>query len=203
MLKTIINTIISLLNLQGSTTPVTTPPLIPAPAPVEPDFFESKQTPSITLYDTPNKRVYPGARDIKYLIIHSTGGTAASTIEWFKNPEAKASSHYLVDKKGNVYQFAKDNDITWHAGVSQWGSEIGLNARSIGIELENLNTGSDKYTDIQISVALGLSVSLIQKYSIPMDFVLRHLDIAPGRKIDPVNFPWAKFINSIKRILPV
>lgn len=201
MIKDIINIIQTLFKFQTSDVPVSVPPIVPYKP--EPELFVSKQPASITIYDTPNKRVVSGVRDIKYLIIHSTGGSKTSTIEWFKNPEAKASSHYLIDKAGNLFIFAKDNDITWHAGVSQWGNEVGLNARSIGIELENLNTGTDQYSDIQISVALGLSADLIKKYSIPIDFILRHLDIAPGRKIDPVNFPWDNFVRSIKNILSV
>lgn len=74
----------------------------------------------------------------QYLIMHYTSATSAnSTINWFKNPQAKASAHLLIDRGGNITQFVPFNVIAWHAGVSHWAGLSGLNAHSIGIELVN------------------------------------------------------------------
>lgn len=153
---------------------------------------------SIISTPTPNFQTDP-TRTIKYLIIHSTGGTAKSCISWLTNPEAKVSAHYLIDKAGAVYQFADEKLITWHAGKSSWGTDEGLNKFSIGIELENLNNGVDEYSIEQICVAVWLSKRICASHQIPIENVLRHLDIAPGRKSDPVNFPWTDFIESLRR----
>lgn len=84
---------------------------------------------------TPNRG---GKYTPQYLTMHYTAATSASsTINWFKNPQARASAHLLIDRGGNVTQFAPFNVIAWHAGVSQWGGVVGLNAHSIGIELVN------------------------------------------------------------------
>lgn len=84
---------------------------------------------------TPNKG---GKYTPKYLVMHYTAVTSAtSSINWFKNPDAKASAHLLIDRAGNVTQFAPFNTITWHAGQSKWAGINGLNGHAIGIELVN------------------------------------------------------------------
>lgn len=84
---------------------------------------------------TPNKA---GKYTPKYLVMHYTAVTSAnSSINWFKNPDAKASAHLLIDRGGNITQFAPFNIVTWHAGLSKWAGINGLNSSSIGIELVN------------------------------------------------------------------
>lgn len=84
---------------------------------------------------TPNKG---GKYTPAYLIIHYTAATtAASSVNWFQKKEAKASAHLLIDRNGDIVQFAPFNIVTWHAGQSAWGNINGLNQHTIGIELVN------------------------------------------------------------------
>lgn len=85
---------------------------------------------------SPNKG---GALAPKYLIIHFTaGGSAGSSINWFKNPAAKASAHLVIDRNtGDITQMVDFNAVAWHAGKSKWKTITGLNSCSIGIELDN------------------------------------------------------------------
>ena len=53
-----------------------------------------------------------------------------------KNPKAKVSCHYLINRKGKVIQMVKDLNIAWHAGKSRWKNFKNL-TNSIGIELVN------------------------------------------------------------------
>lgn len=72
------------------------------------------------------------------IVIHFTGGRSAqSSANWLCNPEAKASAHLIIGKKGEVIQLAPFDTITWHAGRSSWQDRSGLNAYSIGIEIDN------------------------------------------------------------------
>jgi N-acetylmuramoyl-L-alanine amidase len=84
---------------------------------------------------TPNK----GSRYVpQYLVMHYTAATTAtSAINWFLRPVAQASAHLLIDRDGNITQFAPFNIVTWHAGTSVWNGLIGLNKYAIGIELVN------------------------------------------------------------------
>lgn len=90
----------------------------------------------VTQSDTPNM----GAKLVpRYLVMHFTAGNdAASSINWLRNPQAQASAHLVIDRKdGAITQLAPFNKITWHAGKSEWAGLVGLNAHSIGIELDN------------------------------------------------------------------
>src|SRR5262249_44838141 len=94
-----------------------------------------------------------------------------------------------------------DANIAWQAGLSKWvvdGRQVsGCNPISIGIELENRNTGRDPYPEPQYAATLELTRALVTKYNIPRHQLVRHLDISPGRKTDPPGFPWARFVADV------
>jgi len=86
---------------------------------------------------TPNFEVCNN-RKIKYIIIHYTDmKTLCSAIKRLQSKVAKVSCHYVISKKGTIYQLVNEKDIAWHAGISKWGKDINLNDKSIGIELDN------------------------------------------------------------------
>lgn len=73
-----------------------------------------------------------------YLIMHYTAGASLEgAVNWFKNPEAKASAHLVIGRDGQVVQMVPFNKRAWHAGKSAWGNLEGMNQYSIGIELVN------------------------------------------------------------------
>lgn len=140
-------------------------------------------------------------RDISMIVLHATVGNARSSLQWLCNPTSRVSIHYLISKTGKVYQLVPDSLSAWHAGKSRWrgltATDIALG--SIGIELENANTGRDPYPTAQMIALLELSRSLIVRYHILSDMVVRHLDIATpkGRKTDPAGFAWEKFMSNL------
>jgi len=74
----------------------------------------------------------------EYLVIHYTAGrNARQSIDWFKNPGAKASAHAVIARDGAVTQMVPFNRVAWHAGISSWEGRVGMNHYSIGIELDN------------------------------------------------------------------
>lgn len=134
-------------------------------------------------------------RKIKYVIIHYTGmKNQFLAIKRLQSRVAKVSCHYLISKKGKIYQLVEDKDIAWHAGKSKWNNEVNLNSKSIGIEL--VNTGKEAFPTDQIKALVRLLLVLKKKYNINPNFVLGHEDIAPKRKIDPgPKFPWRTLYN--------
>jgi N-acetylmuramoyl-L-alanine amidase len=89
----------------------------------------------VRFMETPNKS---GVITPKYLVIHYTAGRSLdSTVAWFQNKQAKASAHLVIGRGGEIVQMAAFNRKTWHAGRSSWDGVDGLNAHSIGIELDN------------------------------------------------------------------
>lgn len=74
----------------------------------------------------------------QYLVMHYTAGRSArSSINWLTNRQSKASAHLVIGRDGTVTQLVPFNKVAWHAGLSRWEGLVGLNAHSIGIELDN------------------------------------------------------------------
>jgi N-acetylmuramoyl-L-alanine amidase len=74
----------------------------------------------------------------EYLVLHYTAGrNAAESIDWLTNPLSQASAHLLVGRDGEIVQLVPFNKKAWHAGVSLWEDRVGLNAYSLGIEIDN------------------------------------------------------------------
>tara|TARA_Y100001954_G_C15615910_1_gene505243 strand:- start:33 stop:767 length:735 start_codon:yes stop_codon:yes gene_type:complete len=134
--------------------------------------------------------------DIKFVIIHYTGmQSEIESIERLKDPKKKVSSHYLINRKGQITKMVNELKTAWHAGKSRWKNFTNLNRYSIGIELENkgYEFGYQKFSNIQIKSLIRLCKSLKKKYKIKDEHFLGHSDIAPLRKVDPgENFPWKK-----------
>ena len=84
------------------------------------------------------------------------------------NPEAKASSHLLINQNGKVYRLVQDNRIAWHAGKSCWGKYKNLNTNSIGIELVNKGHrfGYTNFRKKQLPSLIKICKSLIKKYKV-------------------------------------
>lgn len=136
-------------------------------------------------------------RNIKYIILHYTGmKNQRLAIERLQSKVAKVSTHYLISKKGTIYQMVEDKNVAWHAGKSKWGKDINLNNESIGIEI--VNTGKEAFPKAQIKQLLRLLKILSKKHKIKNKNILGHSDIAPDRKQDPGPlFPWKIIRNLI------
>lgn len=148
----------------------------------------------------------PGS--VRMVVMHSTAGRYPGDYNWLlrgggvvNGQDRPVSVHYYIDKQGVVSQMVDDNDTAWHAGDSAWdvdGKRIRYcNSISVGIELENNNTGREPFPEAQYNAALQLTRELVARYNVPRRQLVRHLDISPGRKTDPAGFPWARFVSEV------
>ena len=104
-------------------------------------------------------------------------------------------SHYVIGRDGTIYRLTDESNVAYHAGKSQLpNGKSNINSTSIGIEI--LTSFDESPTENQM-VALVQLVRDIKKRS-PIEYVLRHSDIAPGRKTDPWNMDWDGFIKQIQ-----
>jgi AmpD protein len=154
---------------------------------------------NVRFIHSPNQDARPAGNDIKLIVIHNIslppneyGGNGV--IELFTNqldPDAhpyyaeihqlKVSSHFFIRRDGSVTQFVPCTQRAWHAGASNWQGRERCNDFSIGIELE----GSDfEVFEIAQYVALNHLITAIKKVY-PIEDIVGHSDIAPGRKTDP------------------
>ncbi|TDG37587.1 N-acetylmuramoyl-L-alanine amidase [Pedobacter changchengzhani] len=136
-----------------------------------------------------------GIRKPNFVVIHHTAqDSLAQTIKTFQSVKAGTSAHYVISRDGKVVHMVNDYLRANHAGVSKWGKDTDLNSSSIGIELDNNGIG-DVWQDAQINSLIKLLATLKKKYNIPTGNFIGHSDIAPGRKVDPLNFPWKKLAD--------
>lgn len=106
----------------------------------------------------------------------------------------RVSSHFLIRREGELIQFVPCGLRAWHAGTSQWRGRERCNDFSIGLELE----GSDlvPFRDAQYDQLSRLTREVRAAY--PIEDIVGHADIAPGRKTDPGPFfDWARYRSSI------
>jgi AmpD protein len=160
---------------------------------------------------SPNVDSRPHIGDIHLIVIHNIslppnqyGGKGV--VELFTNQlnpsehpyyaeieGLKVSAHFFIRRDGSLIQFASCLDRAWHAGQSSWHDRERCNDFSIGIELE----GSDHeaFEDAQYGMLNQLIDALRTAY--PIEAIVGHSDIAPGRKTDPgPYFDWAQIPHS-------
>lgn len=156
---------------------------------------------------SPNCDARPAGERIRLIVMHAIslppgefGGDAV--IALFTNrldPTAhpyfaalagrRVSAHFFVRRDGRCIQLVSCLERAWHAGVSCWQGRESCNDFAIGIELE----GDDDtdFTDAQYCALSDLFTSLRQRF--PIEAIVGHADIAPGRKTDPgPHFDWMR-----------
>jgi N-acetylmuramoyl-L-alanine amidase len=143
---------------------------------------------------SPNHDARPDGAPVDMLILHYTGmQSGAAAIARLRDPEAKVSAHYVVEEDGRILRLVPEERRAWHAGVSHWRGETGLNARSIGIEVVNPGHehGYRPFPALQMAALCDLCLAILARHPIPPRHVLAHSDIAPDRKEDPGElFDW-------------
>ncbi len=117
--------------------------------------------------DAANFKIPSAPREIRYIIIHITGGIAQDegpAINTFRS--GPASAHYIVNREGSITQFVRDAHIANH--VDNINSITNLN--SIGIEHVNQwnRHGQLRPTDAQYEASAGLVAWLCRQYEIPI-----------------------------------
>lgn len=173
--------------------------------PCEPDA--SGWLPGAHCLPSPNCDARPEGAAIELIVIHNISlppgvfdGDAVidlftNRLDWDAHPYyqgirgLKVSAHFFIRRDGSLIQFVPCTLRAWHAGASNWQGRERCNDFSIGIELE----GSDDqpFTDAQYAALIPLLATLKTAY--PIQAVVGHSDIAPGRKTDPgPHFAWQR-----------
>ncbi len=99
----------------------------------------------------------------------------------------QVSSHFVIRRNGELLQFVSCDQRAWHAGQSSWRGRANCNDYSIGIELEGLE--GERFEAAQYDALAAVLRHLSQRY--PLQAVVGHEHIAPGRKLDPgPGFDW-------------
>ena len=138
-------------------------------------------------YQSPNFGPRPEGMFIDTIIIHYTDmKDDISALERLCNKEAQVSSHYLINKQGEIFSLVPDELRAWHAGPSYWHGREKVNDFSIGIELDN--NGHEEFSAELMESLIILCKELIKNHPINPLNIIGHSDITPSRKFDPGRF---------------
>lgn len=171
--------------------------------------------------DTSRSVATHGALLPSYIVLHNTmGGSATGSINFLNNETNGFGYHIVIDRDGTIYQTAPLNEVTWHAGLSNWRGWDNLNSFSVGISFANYGpltwknsrwenaygggmdsadvlpgpvphyngasqyetSGWETYTEAQVEAGLNVCRAIMEVF--PMRDIIRHDDVAIGRKID-------------------
>jgi AmpD protein len=155
---------------------------------------------------SPNHGPRPEGTAVTLALIHSIslppgeyGGDGVerlftNRLDWDAHPYyqrirgIEVSSHFFIRRDGAVLQFVSCDERAWHAGQSSWKGRDNCNDYSIGIELEGLE--GETFEAPQYAALVPLLEALAARY--PLQHVVGHEHVAPGRKIDPgPGFDWS------------
>ena len=119
--------------------------------------------------------------DIRYLVIHFTandGDSAKNNADYFAREAPGASAHFFVDER-EIWQSVQEKDIAWHCGTrGMYFHPYCRNANSLGVELCSRKRGEKYYfTPETVKNAQQFVRSLMKRYGIPMENVVRHYDV--------------------------
>ena len=153
-------------------------------------------------HPSPNFGPRPPATPVSLIVLHNISlppgeFSAQPVVDFFLNRLAvdahpyfaeiaslQVSAHFYIARDGALFQFVGADLRAWHAGQSCWRGDANCNDFSIGIELEGCDTMP--FEPAQYERLAALIVELERRY--PIEAVVGHSDIAPGRKTDPGPF---------------
>lgn len=79
---------------------------------------------------SPNHDARPGERDPDLIVLHYTGmRSGAEAIERLCDPAARVSAHYCIEEDGTLWRLVPESRRAWHAGLSFWQGQSGVNDR--------------------------------------------------------------------------
>ena len=125
------------------------------------------------------------------VVLHYTVLDAPAALDRLCDPEAEVSCHWLIARDGASTDLVDEGRRAWHAGRARWGEVSDVNARSVGIELEN--DGEAAFPQAQMAALEALLAAVMARHAVPPERVLGHSDVAVGRKRDPgPRFDWRR-----------
>lgn len=155
-----------------------------------PNVDERPAGTTVSLLVLHNISLPPGEFGGAYIEALFTNRLRLSDHPWFAQLRGlRVSAHFLLQRDGQVIQFASTEARAWHAGVSAFAGQARCNDYSLGVELEG--TDDLPYTEAQYLALERLTLALRARY--PLVAVRGHEHIAPGRKTDPGSaFEWSR-----------
>lgn len=115
-----------------------------------------------------------GDKRPEIIVIHLADGTKESVLQEFSNLATQKSSHYLICKNREIWQFVQDSDTAYANGLkikstSEYILERPDNPNAYSLSIENEGTRGDIFSDFQYEDNAQLVYELSEKWKIPLD----------------------------------
>lgn len=125
---------------------------------------------------------------VRWVVLHAdVSPRESATLDWLCDPRSQVSYHVLIHRNGDLTRLVADDRAAWACGVSRWKGVEYLNRHSLSLAFSNRHNGEEEITAAQRATALWqLSV---WRQSYPIEEILTHAMISPGRKTDPDRIP--------------
>lgn len=139
---------------------------------------------------------------VELVVLHYTAmADAEAALARLCDKEAEVSAHYLIAKDGTLYRLVDESNRAWHAGAGRWAGRDDVNARSIGIELDN--DGTSPFVEALMTTLEALLADILDRHGLHPKAVIGHSDLAPDRKSDPgPRFDWARLADKRLSVWP-
>jgi hypothetical protein len=142
-----------------------------------------------TSHRSPNYDDRPPGTVVRALVLHDGEGTKESDLGALCTPGTRKSSHYYIDRQGNIYELVDPKERAWHAGASSYGGLSTWNDFAVGVESEH-KRGQD-WPAVQRSAFKALCEYLMARFTIANGLIVAHRWIAVprSRRADPTDWP--------------
>ncbi len=150
-----------------------------------------------------SSRIYDAINGVRAVVIHATAGSSSEgAISVMR--AGRASFHWLVPDENEqqhghvVWACVPEARAAWHVRNNKthpdvWNGRNRVNHYSLGIEVVNLQTPSDTFSNWQVAMTARIVRYCWEKYP-NLRHVVTHAKLDPDRRRDPgTNFPWQTF----------
>src|SRR5436190_17634012 len=113
------------------------------------------------------------------IVLHYTGmQTGQEALDRLRDPEARVSSHYMVEEDGRVFRLVPEERRAWHAGAGSWKGDTDINSSSVGIEIVNPGHefGYRPFPDAQIAAVIDLVDGIRSRWIVADNMIIAHSD---------------------------
>jgi hypothetical protein len=153
-----------------------------------------------TKNDESYKKGHPLKNEIKNIVLHHTayeGPNAEKELNKQYMTPGKSSSHIVIQENGKRSIYASPEQVTFHAGESEWNKRKDVNDFSIGVEFQG-DTNKKPLTQAQIESFVEYYEPLAKKYNLSLKDIITHQMIAPGRKPDISEKQYARILKYMR-----
>ena len=162
--------------------------------------------PTWTWYRSPNHGPRKAHVPVSAIVLHADASPSIEgTLEWIATPKPKnpnpVSYHVVIGRNGRVYVSVHPDRRAWHAGTSSLDGVADCNTFAVGVCLSNKNDGAELYPPAQVMAAADVCAALCRHYGIPVERIVTHAHVSPGRKTDPKGFDVPAFRATVEQML--